>query len=379
MAKHLKFEGIELNSCSLNEFIGKLEQKGFILESEPSGLDIKLAFLRGDYGNYDGICEITLVANDYSGVYTVMVSGEEHYSVDDVLDDFEFFKGVAESYNIELVNEEDDYFDENDIDSIRDESLNKRVIYKRESDGSGVIVSIMAKEDDNVFYVHMTIIDNLMDDGVTKTKKACKDMTEHLSDRLAQCYSEHLAFNGIEMDGSIENFVEELEGKGFRSDMRPQWVDEQELATMHGQFLGEPCNLVLTSNNIGDITIVFVKRKERKSFDVVKDEFYKMLNIYMQKYGEPDQKEETLIGVPDSISALKNKEGTLAAFFKVGSEGSSVSIIVSIEEDSRFPYLALVYSDGINQGINNTDGEYDDLDEDFDINDINADNYYDDI
>ena len=379
MAKHLKFEGIELNSCSLNEFISKLLQKGYVLESEPLGFDIQLASLRGSYDNYDGICEITLIANGNSGVHSVMMSGEEHYSVDDVLDDFDFFKNIAESYEIELANEEDDYFEEDDIDSIRDESLSKKVLYQRDSDGSSILVSIKAKEDDDVFYVNMFLIDNLNNDEVANAKKSCDEIVEHLNERLTQYNSEHLVFNGLEMDGSIEDFVEALEEKGFHSDMEPKWVGEQALATMHGPFLGESCDLLLTSNNVGDITLIIAKRKERKSFDVVKDEFYKLFNIYKQKYGEPDQLEESLTDMPDPISALKKEKGSLAAYFKVGTDGSSISILVSIEEESRFPRIALLYADGINQGINHPNDDYEDIDEDYDVENIDVDNYYDDI
>ncbi len=378
MDKHLKFEGIEING-SIEDFIAKLERKGYVMDTPIFGTGFKMAALRGEYADYTGLCKVVVSTNSDEIVNNVMVQGEDYYSVDNVMDDFEFFKEKAEEYNIDYNDEEDDYFDEDDIDSFRDGSLHKHIYYKRESDGSGIMVSVGVDDEDDTFHVTMMLINGANSEGTEKELKMASKELDEAKERLAQIDSEHLIFSGVEMDGAIEDFMEELEAKGFRTDMEPNWVGEHELATMRGQFLGEPCNLLLTSNDIGDITLVFAKRKERKSFDVVKDEFYKLFNIYKQKYGEPDQLEETLLDMPDPISAIKNERGTLAAYFKVGTEGSSISILVTIEDESRFPHITLLYADGINQGINNTEDDYADLDEDFDVDDIDVDNYYDDI
>ena len=378
MDKHLKFEGIEING-SIEDFIAKLERKGFVKNSPVFGDEIKIADLKGEYADYNGICSV-LVSTNFNGIVNnVVLNGEEHYSVDDVLEDFEFFKACAEEYGMDVINEQDDCFIEDDIDSIRDNSLNKSILFQDEPNGSSIMVAVQASSEDDTFSACMMFVDGINSDDHQKIIKSLKNYKEETHEKLAQLDSEHLLFSGVEMDGAIEDFMEELEAKGFRTDMEPNWVGEHELATMRGQFLGEPCNLLLTSNDIGDITLVFAKRKERKSFDVVKDEFYKLFNIYKQKYGEPDQLEETLLDMPDPISAIKNEKGTLAAYFKVGTEGSSISILVTIEDESRFPHITLLYADGINQGINNTDDDYADLDEDFDVDDIDVDNYYDDI
>jgi hypothetical protein len=174
------------------------------------------------------------------------------------------------------------------------------------------------------------------------------------------------------MSGALDDFVEELEAKGFHVDNAPEWVsDDHEITTMHGPFMGEPCNLILSSNDIGDISIVHVKKKERKSFDIVKDEFYKLLDAYSKKYGDPNELEESLIDVPNPIISLKNEDATLGAFFRIGNNGSAISISVCIEEDSRFPYISIGYFDGV--GMSSTDEENNDWD-DVDLND-----YYDDI
>lgn len=377
MAKHLKFEGIELDG-SIEEFIAKLEMKGYVIDTPIFGNDIKMATMRGEYADYNGLCQIVISTNSDKVINTVMVQGEDYYSVDNVMEDFEFFKEKAEEYNIAFNNEEDDYFNEDDIDSIRDGSLSKFIYYKRESDDSGIMVSVGADEGDDTFHVTMMLINGSNNEGTDKTIKLLSNERDYTKECLTQCNSEHLVFNGIEMDGSIEDFMEELKAKGFRTDIEPEWVGDHELARMHGQFMGEPCVLFIVSNDIGDIKIVYVNKNERKSFDVVKDEFYKLLDIYKRKYGEPEEFEETLLDMPDPISAMKNDDGFLSAFFKVGQDGSSISLLVTIDEDSRFPHISIGYADGINQGINNTDND-DDFDDNFDIDDIDGDNYYDDI
>lgn len=377
MAKHLNFIGIEING-TLNEVISKFEAKGFSVETPVFGDKIKLVTMKGEYEDYSGLCHV-MISTDMNGIVNlVSITGEEYFAVDNVLDDFDFFCSKAEEYErygFELYNEEDDYFDEDDIDSIRDGSIAKSVAYNRKSDKSTIIVSVNAHDEDDTFHVSMTFYDGENTGDIEEDIREAKEYQSVLKDKLVQAESEHLVFNGIEMDGSIEDFVEELEAKGFRTDMEPEWGDVHQLATMHGPFMGEPCNLTLCSNAIGDIMIVFVKKKERKSFDIVKDEFYKLLEVYTKKYGSPNELDESLTKMSDPISALKKEKGSLAAFFKIGAYGSSISLLVTIEDDSRYPHITIGYADGINQGINQEDEDI----EDIDVDDIDMDDYYDDI
>lgn len=374
MEKHLTFEGIEIN-CSLDEFIAKLEKKGLVMDTPPFGDRMMLATMRGEYADYEGICKFLISTNTKGIVNTVVVTGEEHYSVDNVLADFDYFYNKAEEYTkygLELIHEEDDYFDEDDIDSIRDGSLVKLILFKRESDDSSVMVSVNADSEDDIFNVSMTIVCGMNDNDIKSSLRTANNLKRDLENHLIQEESNHLVFNGVEMSGALDDFVEELEIKGFHIDHAPEWVSEEhEIATMHGPFMGEPCDLILSSNDVGDISIVHVKKKERKSFDIVKDEFYKMLDAYSKKYGDPNELEESLIDVPNPIISLKNEDATLGAFFRIGNNGSAISISVCIEEDSRFPYISIGYFDGV--GMSSTDEENNDWD-DVDLND-----YYDDI
>lgn len=374
MEKYLTFEGIEIN-CSLDEFIAKLEKKGLVMDTPPFGDRMKLATMRGEYADYEGICKFLISTNTKGIVNTVVVTGEEHYSVDNVLADFDYFYNKAEEYTkygLELIHEEDDYFDEDDIDSIRDGSLVKLILFKRESDDSSVMVSVNADSEDDIFNVSMTIVCGMNDNDIKSSLRTANNLKGDLENHLIQEESNHLVFNGVEMSGALDDFVEELEAKGFHVDNAPEWVSEDhEIATMHGPFMGEPCNLILSSNYIGDISIVHVKKKERKSFDIVKDEFYKLLGAYSKKYGDPNELEESLIDVPNPIISLKNEDATLGAFFRIGNNGSAISISVCIEEDSSFPYISIGYFDGV--GMSSTDEENNDWD-DVDLND-----YYDDI
>lgn len=370
MEKLLKFEGIEING-SINEFIAKLEAKGLVIETPPLGDKIMWAAMRGEYADYEGICKFLISTNIQGDINTFVIQGEEHYSVDSVLADFDYFYDKAEEYTrygLELVHQEDDYFDEDDIDAIRDGSLRKTVLFKRESDGSGVMVSVGADDEFDTFKVSMAIF--LVSDK--DIKSALSGTIDYLKEQVIQSETEHMVFNGVEMGVSIESFVEELQDKGFRVDMEPEWVSEdREIATLHGPFMGEPCKLILSSNEIGDISIVNVKKKERKSFDVVKDEFYKLLDVYSKKYGEPYELDDSLIYESNPIASLKNEDATLGAFFKVGAYGSSITLHVSIEEDSRFPYISIGYFDGAS--MSSTEEENTDWD------DVDMDDYYDDI
>lgn len=373
MNKHLTFDDVEVNG-SLEEVVSQLEAKGFCIDTPPFGDRIMITTLRGEYADYCGLCQVMVSTNPYGVVDSFIVNGEEHYSVNNVLADFEFFRKKAEEYKkqgFELYDDENNFFDEDDIESIRDGSLEKSVSYKRDSDKSSIIVSVKANEEDDLFYVQMVIFNGTNKGDTKESMRVLKEDQELLHEKMAQAKSPHLVFNGIEMDGTIDDFVEELEDKGFRVDMEPQWLGEHTIAQMHGPFMGEPCKLTISSNNYGDVTFIFIEKKERKSFDIVIDEFYKLLEVYTKKYGEPDELDNSLCKMSDPITALKNEKGSLTAFFKVGVEGSSISVIVTIEEDSHYPHIIISYADGINQGF----GQEDDVD----IDDIDMDDYYDDI
>lgn len=178
MAKHLKFEGIELNG-SIEEFIAKLERKGYVVDTPIFGTGFKMAAMRGEYADYIGLCKVVVSTNSDEVVNNVMVQGEDYYSVDNVLEDFEFFREKAEEYNIDYNDEEDDYFDEDDIDSFRDGSLHKHVYYKRESDGSGIMVSVGADDENDTFHVTMMLINGANSEGTEKElEMASKELDE---------------------------------------------------------------------------------------------------------------------------------------------------------------------------------------------------------
>lgn len=375
MEKRFAFDGVEING-SLNEVVSKLEANGYCIDTPPFGDRIMIATLRGEYADYCGLCQVMVSTNPNGVVDSFIVDGEGHYSVKNVLEDFDFFRKNVLEYEkqgFELYDEEDNFFDEDDIESIRDGSIEKSVFFKRDSDKSSIIVSVKANDDDDLLYVQLALFNGANKGDTKESMRVLKEDQEQLHEKLAQAKSSHLVFNGIEMDGPIEDFVDYLEKKGFRVDKEPQWLGEQEIAQMHGPFMGEPCKLTISSNSCGDITLVYVEKKERKSFDIVKDEFYKLLRMYTKKYGEPDEIDESLIKMSDQITVLKNEKGSLNAFFKVGSEGSSISIIVTIEEDSHYPHIIISYADGINQGFGIEDNV------DTAVDNIDMDNYYDDI
>ncbi|MBR5469201.1 MAG: hypothetical protein IKU78_01910 [Paludibacteraceae bacterium] len=375
MDKHLTFEGIEFN-IPLNKFIAKLETRGFVLETPPFGNKMKTAVMKGGDADYDGICEFLISTNTKGIVKSIIVTGEEHYLVDNVLADFDYFQKKAEEYKkygLQLLDQKDDYFDEDDIDSIRDGSLEKLVAFKRESDSSSVMVSVRADSEDDTFNVSMLITCGEVSD---KDINIQQDEIEFLESQILQRESNHLVFNGIEMSRILDDFVEELKSKGFRVKNESQWIENREIATMYGPFMGEPSELSLCSNSEGDISIILVRKKERKSFEVAKEEFYKLIDIYTKKYGSPSEMVDDLLYMSNPISALKEESAKLAALFKIGEYGSSISIHVKIEENSRFPYILISYFDGLNQ-----DSFDDDItdDVDIDLDDIDLDDYYDDI
>ena len=160
MEKQLTFEGIEIRR-PFNEVVSKLEAKGFCIETSPFGDSIMTASLKGTYADYNGICKIIVSTDENGIVRTLLISGEDYYSVDAVLEDFDYFHNKAEEYQslgFELQKEEDNYFDEDNIDSIRDGSLSKAALFERKTDDSVIMVNVTADDEYDTFHVSMSIV-----------------------------------------------------------------------------------------------------------------------------------------------------------------------------------------------------------------------------
>lgn len=155
--KALKFDGIKI-ATDFDELIAQLIDKGYTLELPPFGSEIKIAKLSGQYEDYSGTCEVSIVSDVDGTVQNLVVCGEDYYAVSCIDMDFDFFREKAEEYEkygFELIDEEDDDFDEDDIDLIRDGVLNRSLLYRREEDGSDIMVSVSASDDDDELHVSM--------------------------------------------------------------------------------------------------------------------------------------------------------------------------------------------------------------------------------
>lgn len=157
--KALKFDGIKI-ATDFDELIAQLIDKGYTLELPPFGSEIKIAKLSGQYGDYSGTCVVSIVSDVDGTVQNLVVCGEDYYAVSCIDMDFDFFREKAEEYEkygFELINEEDDDFDEDDIDLIRDGVLNRSLLYRREEDGSDIMVAVSASDDEDELHVSMML------------------------------------------------------------------------------------------------------------------------------------------------------------------------------------------------------------------------------
>lgn len=116
----------------------------------------------------------------------------------------------------------------------------------------------------------------------------------------AQETSEHLAFKGIVIDGSMKGFCESLEAKGFKS-----IIEGVGLTVFEGPFTGLNATVAVLGSEDGKIVYgVAVLLEPSGKWDTLVDtyEYYKAL--YKQKYGNPTFSKEYNPAKSDSNNAL---------------------------------------------------------------------------
>lgn len=143
---------------------------------------------------------------------------------------------------------------------------------------------------------------------------------------------EHLLFKGIPIRGSIEEFCQQLEAKGFTT-----VASKDNTIFFSGDFTGQNVTIGVTSTNEGkdvfDVT-VFFEPSDEWNILVKTYEYYK--DLYSRKYGKPVfSKEEN--------PALFNSNTSLMAEIHKGTvtygslwEVSGGSIHLSIGKTSNF-------------------------------------------
>ncbi len=131
----------------------------------------------------------------------------------------------------------------------------------------------------------------------------------------AQVMGQHLNFMGIPIDGTLEEFAEKMEAKGFKKATRN---------SMKGTFGGYYCNLIFTSSdgmlnkkddNINAVKVSF-KEYQKSSQDI----FHNLSKWLTVKYGQYEQYPEYYIKEDNGYRVCMSRvwttsEGTISLLY----------------------------------------------------------------
>ena len=107
---------------------------------------------------------------------------------------------------------------------------------------------------------------------------------------VAQTPNKHLTFMGIPITGTLENFAQKLEAKGFEKKYSDKTSVEFE-----GEFAGySGCTIhVFKIRNPNIVYQVAVCLPKKSSWANLEKEYYKLKGMLTNKYGEPSSHPET--------------------------------------------------------------------------------------
>lgn len=174
----------------------------------------------------------------------------------------------------------------------------------------------------------------------------------------------HITFKGLEIDGRLRDFVNELKKMGFKKSSFLENLSINETC-MEGEFTREKVVVhIKTSKESGvvfEITIYFPDLNENADWYTVKSLYGKYKALYTKKYGRPNHSKETLNGYCRDDSELVSEafeKGT--AVYRTSYKTEFGTINLGVDADC---YFYITYRDDINSNLNADELEKEILDE----------------
>lgn len=154
---------------------------------------------------------------------------------------------------------------------------------------------------------------------------------------------EHLRFMNTPIEGTMREFATKMEAKGFVLD-----YDGEEGVLMKGTFIGKDCDLILFKDPETEksrvVSVCF--KKKYSSWYSLKGGYAKIVNRYIEKYGEPSKKAHNFLypyyeGDGYEMAAVKLDKCRYWSYWEF-EEGN---IVVAILESAR---IMIYYTDKLN-------------------------------
>ena len=162
----------------------------------------------------------------------------------------------------------------------------------------------------------------------------------------AQSSSEHLAFKGIPIQGSMTNFCQQLRTKGFSSIGR-----DNNLTLFSGDFTGRNATVGVTATDDGkNVYAVIVLFDPSGEWNTLVNTYNYYKDLYIRKYGNPTISKEKNPAYSDSNTALMAEvyQGTVvwASVWEV--TGGDIELSINKSSDIYEGMVVIRYRDSQN-------------------------------
>ena len=169
---------------------------------------------------------------------------------------------------------------------------------------------------------------------------------------VAQTPNKHLTFKGIPITGTIENFAQKMEDKGFRK----IYSDKRRIG-FEGEFAGySDCKIyVLKVPNRNTVNQVIVCFPKERSWADLEKEYNQFKGVLTNKYGEPTSHSEifkegtSTVNDDAKMSSLKEGNCDYWTQWKVDNGYIKVQIFPVFNADDG--QIVLAYFDEINDAL----------------------------
>lgn len=179
--------------------------------------------------------------------------------------------------------------------------------------------------------------------GVKKSEKDLEFESKQEVQEEQKENSENVKFKGIDIDGDIDSFIETMKSLGFT--VSNHYADDC-FYSMEGVFLGMECSLLILYTHVEKMVCkLIVSFGEKSSWDLLKDEYFQLKNLFNKKYIEYTSietfNEPYFDGCGKELEAINDKSFKYSTYynFKNG---------VIVIEISRYGDAQIVYENEVN-------------------------------
>ena len=169
---------------------------------------------------------------------------------------------------------------------------------------------------------------------------------------MAQTPNNHLTFKGIPITGTLENFAQKLEAKGFE-----KIYSDKEAVVLKGEFAGySECEIyVVKIPNRNIVHKVAVSFPEKKSWARLEEEYNKFKGMLTNKYGDPtlhsEKFKEGASTFSDAAKMSTLKEGNCNYWAEWGTDNGIIKVQIFSIPNTYDGQIVLIYFDKINDAL----------------------------